>query len=214
MNSSLASRLTPLDFLVADTVVVFMFFIFFLFGILGVQQFEGSMYQRCRLTEFPLEDGTWPYLELIPTLCRKPEMGETQCPENTWCKHPLDGGLDKSIDNPTDLQMIDYGLSNFDHLGYAILTIFQMITLEGWTKIMYNLMDANYSWMAISFCIALVLVSNFFALNVILAILSDYQAKADEIEAKSQAKKMKLTSKSLRREAKQRGKYIAKDAVS
>ena len=43
--------------------VVFMFFIFLLFGILGVQQFPGTMYQRCRLTEEPLADGTWPYLE-------------------------------------------------------------------------------------------------------------------------------------------------------
>ena len=51
--------------------VVFMLFIFLLFGILGVQQFEGTMYQRCRLTEFPLEDGTWPIDETIQTLCRK-----------------------------------------------------------------------------------------------------------------------------------------------
>jgi hypothetical protein len=34
--------------------VVFMFFIFILFGILGVQQFKGMTYQRCRLTEKPV----------------------------------------------------------------------------------------------------------------------------------------------------------------
>jgi len=33
--------------------VVFMFFIFILFGILGVQQFKGMTYQRCRTTELP-----------------------------------------------------------------------------------------------------------------------------------------------------------------
>ena len=43
--------------------VLFMFFIFFLFGILGVQQFEGTMYQRCRLTEFPTSNDSWPYDE-------------------------------------------------------------------------------------------------------------------------------------------------------
>ena len=41
--------------------VLFMLFIFLLFGILGVQQFGGSTYQRCRFTELPNEDGTWPY---------------------------------------------------------------------------------------------------------------------------------------------------------
>ena len=78
--------------------VVFMFFIFFLFGILGVQQFEGTMYQRCRLTEEPLDDGTWPYDPTIG-LCRKEENGVTQCKEGTFCRNPLDGGLDKSVDD-------------------------------------------------------------------------------------------------------------------
>ena len=150
-----------------------MFFIFFLFGILGVQQFEGTMYQRCRLTEDPLEDGTWPYDETINSLCRKEKNGETQCLSGTFCKHPLDGGLDKSVDDVINQEEINYGLANFDNLGYAILTIFQMITLEGWTKIMYNLMDSNLTWMAILFCITLVLISSFFILNVILAILAD-----------------------------------------
>lgn len=33
--------------------VVFMFFIFLLFGILGVQQFKGVLYQRCRVDPEP-----------------------------------------------------------------------------------------------------------------------------------------------------------------
>jgi hypothetical protein len=193
--------------------VCFMLFIFILFGILGVQQFEGSMYQRCRLTEFPLDDGTWPYDESIPTLCRKPIQGETQCPVGTWCKHPLDGGLDKSVDSPIEQALIDFGLANFDNLAYAILTIFQMITMEGWTKIMYNLMDANVSWMAVIYCISLILITSFFILNVILAILAEAQDKGDEIEQNVKEQKLKLTNLSLRREARQRGKYIEKDRV-
>ena len=104
--------------------VIFMFFIFFLFGILGVQQFEGTMYQRCRLTEVPERNDTWPYDESITGLCRKPENGETQCPEGTWCKNPIDGGLPLSVDNVIDMQEIDYGITNFDHLGWSMLTIF------------------------------------------------------------------------------------------
>ena len=45
--------------------VLFMMFIFLLFGILGVQQFGSSMYQRCRFTNEPNTDGTWPFNESI-----------------------------------------------------------------------------------------------------------------------------------------------------
>jgi hypothetical protein len=47
-----------------------------------------------------------------------------------------------------------------------------MITLEGWTKIMYNLMDANISWMAIIFSVLLIVIGSFFLLNIILAVLA------------------------------------------
>ena len=40
-------------------VTIFLGFVFILFGILGLQQFNGIVYSRCRMTEKPLEDGTW-----------------------------------------------------------------------------------------------------------------------------------------------------------
>ena len=49
--------------------VVFMMFIFMLFGILGIQQFKGTMYRRCRFTEFPLEDSSWPIDPELNYLC-------------------------------------------------------------------------------------------------------------------------------------------------
>jgi len=52
-------------------------------------------------------------------------------------------------------------------------TIFVMITLEGWSFLMYNLSDASQSWMAIVFCVLLVVVGSFFLLNVILAVIMD-----------------------------------------
>ena len=29
------------------------------------------------------------------------------------------------------------GITNFDNIGYAMLTVFQCITMEGWTQILY-----------------------------------------------------------------------------
>jgi hypothetical protein len=54
-----------------------------------------------------------------------------------------------------------------------MMTIFQMITLEGWTTIMYNLMDSTTSVLAVTFCVMLTIIGSFFLLNVILAVLSD-----------------------------------------
>ena len=56
---SLGSSIGPLT-----NVVVFLLFVFLLFGILGVTQFEGQMYQRCRLTAFPVmrkNELVWPF---------------------------------------------------------------------------------------------------------------------------------------------------------
>ena len=61
----------------------------------------------------------------------------------------------------------------FDNLGWAMLTIFQMITLENWTQVMYLLMDSNIWWMAVIFSVTLILIGSFFLLNVILAVLAD-----------------------------------------
>ena len=32
----------------------------------------------------------------------------------------------------------NYGITNFDNIGLACLTVFQCITLEGWTDVMYS----------------------------------------------------------------------------
>lgn len=31
----------------------------------------------------------------------------------------------------------NYGITSFDNIGYAMLTVFQCITMEGWTTMMY-----------------------------------------------------------------------------
>lgn len=88
------------------------------------------------------------------------------------------------IDNISNDELIDYGITVFDNLGIGFITVFQMITLEGWTKIMYNMMDCNIAWMGIIFSILLIIIGSFFLLNVILAILAEALNKVDEIEKK------------------------------
>jgi hypothetical protein len=82
-------------------------------------------------------------------------------------------GLPISSDKPETQELINYGVTTFDHLGHAMIVIFQMITLEGWVLVMYNLQDAGAPWLATAYCILLVIICAFFVLNVILAVLGD-----------------------------------------
>ena len=31
----------------------------------------------------------------------------------------------------------NYGITSFDNIGFAMLTVFQCVTMEGWTQILY-----------------------------------------------------------------------------
>ena len=54
-----------------------------------------------------------------------------------------------------------------------MLTLFQAVTLEGWTPIMYNMMDSNSTVISVVYFCLVVILGAFFLLNVILAIIMD-----------------------------------------
>ena len=94
--------------------------------------------------------------------------------------------MDLNLDNVKNTALINYGITTFDNIGKGILTIFQIITLEGWVYIMYNHMDSNLApFSAIYFCL-LVVIGSFFMLNLIVAAImmnvSDAPPKADREE--------------------------------
>ena len=54
------------------------------------------------------------------------------------------------------------------------------MTLEGWTQMMYNLMDVRMFWFtALFFCIMIV-IGSFFLLNLILAVIMNTFGDIDE----------------------------------
>lgn len=53
-----------------------------------------------------------------------------ECPEGLFCREPADAGLSADIDDPYEQPLIFYNVMGFDNLAWAMLTIFQMITLE------------------------------------------------------------------------------------
>lgn len=64
---------------------------------------------------------------------------------------------------------------------------------------MYLLMDSNIWWMAVFFCVALVLIGSFFLLNVILAVLADALNMVESMRIKQDSARLNKIKRSLDR---------------
>ncbi|XP_019643318.1 PREDICTED: voltage-dependent P/Q-type calcium channel subunit alpha-1A-like isoform X3 [Branchiostoma belcheri] len=72
------------------------------------------------------------------------------------------------------------GITNFDNIGYAMLTVFQLITMEGWTQVLYWCNDSlgnSFNWL---YFIPIIILGSFFMLNLVLGVLSGMFAKERE----------------------------------
>uniref|UniRef100_A0A8B9KJQ9 Calcium channel, voltage-dependent, R type, alpha 1E subunit a n=1 Tax=Astyanax mexicanus TaxID=7994 RepID=A0A8B9KJQ9_ASTMX len=92
--------------------------------------------------------------------------GFRPCPNKYFCSDQWIG--------PND------GITQFDNILFALLTVFQCITMEGWTTVLYNANDAlgpSYNWL---YFIPLIIIGSFFVLNLVLGVLSGEFAKERE----------------------------------
>ena len=132
--------------LLRDTLMILMFF-FMILSIGGCQLFRGELKRRC----FNLQTG-----EMHPAgdelLC-----GAAACPPGFFCA--------KSNANPNG------GVTNFDNLCYAVLQVFQCVTMEGWSDIQ-SMYQSAYTYVIFVYFTPLVLVGSFFLLNLTLAVIN------------------------------------------
>ena len=61
-------------------------------------------------------------------------------------------------------------MTSFDNLFSSILNIFIIITLEGWTEIMYNIRNATGTVGYDIFFVLIVVLGTFFVLNLMVAV--------------------------------------------
>ena len=99
-----------------------------------------------------------------------------ECPDGYFCG--------KMNVNP------NYEVTNFDNIFWALLVVFQCITLEGWSDIqkMYQMAYTYYSFF---FFVPMVFIGAFFLLNLTLAVInssfSKVMAKDKEMNKKKEA---------------------------
>ena len=67
----------------------------------------------------------------------------------------------------------NYGITSFDAFHWALLTIFQVVTLEGWAYTMYAVQDGYDYHMAWLFFVMLVVLGSYFIVNLFIAVIYD-----------------------------------------
>lgn len=74
---------------------------------------------------------------------------------------------------------LNYGFTTFDDLIKAILSIFQILTGEGWSKLIYLLNEAVNPIIVYTYFLLFVFLGGFFLVNLIVAVINESFLKAN-----------------------------------
>ena len=66
---------------------------------------------------------------------------------------------------------LNFGYTNFDNMFSAFVTLFQAVTMEGWTIIMYHMMDAAWPALSVFLFVTLFAVGSMLILNLVLGAI-------------------------------------------
>jgi hypothetical protein len=126
-----------------------------------------------------------------------------------WCdsmdlKSAWTGEYMRTIDEPRKV-FPETDFIHFDHIGGALLIVFQSMTMEGWVDIMYMVQDGDGNLMATIYFFMVILITSFFVLNVILAVIAENlianekEENEEEIKRTSQLAEDTLAEEILQR---------------
>lgn len=163
-------------------ILTFVTYLYMMFSILAVHQFVGDFFNHCRLTPQPVY-GVWPLDRSVYRLCTLDNYGEYVCPVGEYCGNIDQYNLPVESDNSSSLAGVYYGSVGFDNIFIGVLTVYQVVTLEGWTDIMYQMGDSENQVFSPIYFHILVYIGSYFALNLILAsIIESFQEEKEEEE--------------------------------
>ncbi|KAM7539608.1 hypothetical protein Aperf_G00000039296 [Anoplocephala perfoliata] len=154
-----------------------------IFAIVGLEFYSGGFHMTCFDERNPdiLPDSIPNSRSLVPCNIGNESSkgffnaahGSFRCPSGYICKGYWEGP--------------NFGITSFDNIGYAMLTVFQCITMEGWTEVMYLTFDAVGDRFSSLYFVPLIVLGSFFMLNLILGVLSGEFAKEKERVEKRRA---------------------------
>lgn len=96
--------------------------------------------------------------------------------DKRWCGSNFDGFGNKRFTNFKIMMLPNYnrdsnwGFTNFDNMGQALVTIFQLTTVQGWSDICYDLQNSTNIYLPPVFVIIVVFFGNYLIVNLLIAI--------------------------------------------
>uniref|UniRef100_A0A6I8P7E8 Voltage-dependent L-type calcium channel subunit alpha n=1 Tax=Ornithorhynchus anatinus TaxID=9258 RepID=A0A6I8P7E8_ORNAN len=155
-------------------IALLVLFVIIIYAIIGLELFIGRMHKTCFYVGSELE------AEEDPSPCAFSGHGRQCTTNNTECRGRWAGP--------------NGGITNFDNFFFAMLTVFQCITMEGWTDVLYWMQDAMGHELPWLYFVSLVIFGSFFVLNLVLGVLSGEFSKERE-KAKARGDFQKLREK-------------------
>ncbi|XP_034719600.1 voltage-dependent L-type calcium channel subunit alpha-1C isoform X8 [Etheostoma cragini] len=156
-------------------IALLVLFVIIIYAIIGLELFMGKMHKTCT------HQNTGTIAEEKPAPC---------APDGAYGRHCKYNGTECRVgwEGPND------GITNFDNFAFAMLTVFQCITMEGWTDVLYWMQDAMGYELPWVYFVSLVIFGSFFVLNLVLGVLSGEFSKERE-KAKARGDFQKLREK-------------------
>ncbi|XP_044207840.1 voltage-dependent L-type calcium channel subunit alpha-1D [Thunnus albacares] len=155
-------------------IALLVLFVIIIYAIIGLELFIGKMHATC----YVIQTGSIAEEEATP--CAVSGHGRHCMMNGTVCREGWQG--------PNN------GITNFDNFLFAMLTVFQCITMEGWTDVLYWMNDAMGFELPWVYFVSLVIFGSFFVLNLVLGVLSGEFSKERE-KAKARGDFQKLREK-------------------
>nr|XP_028567899.1 voltage-dependent L-type calcium channel subunit alpha-1F isoform X5 [Podarcis muralis] len=155
-------------------IALLVLFVIIIYAIIGLELFIGRMHKTCFIVGSDLE------AEEDPSPCAFSGHGRECLTNNSECRGKWEGP--------------NGGITNFDNFFFAMLTVFQCITMEGWTDVLYWMQDAMGHELPWLYFVSLVIFGSFFVLNLVLGVLSGEFSKERE-KAKARGDFQKLREK-------------------
>ncbi|PAV73408.1 hypothetical protein WR25_19168 isoform B [Diploscapter pachys] len=151
-------------------IALLVLFVILIYAIIGLELFCGKLKQTC------IDPATGQLAMKDPTPCGNDGTSFQCIPTDAM----IAMGVSWECSNNTNWTGPNFGITNFDNFGLAMLTVFQCVSLEGWTEVMYWVNDAvGREWPWIYF-VSLVILGSFFVLNLVLGVLSGEFSKERE----------------------------------
>ncbi|XP_053950323.1 voltage-dependent calcium channel type A subunit alpha-1 isoform X4 [Anastrepha ludens] len=153
-----------------------------IFAIIGLEFYSGALHKTC----YSLEDPN-----------KSVKEGESETPCNT--DNVTDKATGSFVCNYNTSMCLEkwegpnWGITSFDNIGFAMLTVFQCITMEGWTAILYWTNDAlgsSFNWI---YFVPLIVIGSFFMLNLVLGVLSgEFSNERNRVERRMEFQKCRF----------------------